>query len=125
MMAQSIGLFAGFPFIFLTGWTLSVPVLVLAMTCFGFFKGLYDANIWASLYDVVPVERRATAQGVMNCLGWLGGSAAPIAVAAASNRFGMGPSISAGSVVYLATGILLVAGIARFMRGPAPATSAV
>jgi MFS family permease len=124
MMAQSFGLFLGFPFIFLTGWTLSVPVLVLAMTCFGFFKGLYDANIWASLYDVVPVERRATAQGFMNCLGWLGGSAAPIAVAAASARFGMSASISAGSLVYLLTGIVLVFGIARFMRGRAPATSA-
>jgi hypothetical protein len=60
----------------------------------------------------------------MNCLGWLGGSAAPIAVAAASARFGMSASISAGSLVYLLTGILLVFGIARFMRGPAPATSA-
>jgi MFS family permease len=117
MMTQSIGLFLGFPFIFLTGWTLSIPVLVLAMTCFGFSKGLYDANIWASLYDVVPVERRATAQGLMNCLGWLGGSAAPIAVAAAAQRWGMGPAISAGSAVYLLTGILLAAGIARFMRG--------
>jgi MFS family permease len=124
MMTQSLGLFLGFPFIFLAGWTLSAPVLVLALTLFGFFKGLYDANIWASLYDVVPVERRATAQGVMNCLGWLGGSAAPIAVAAASARWGMGPSISAGSAVYLLTGLLLAAGIARFMRGPAPATSA-
>jgi MFS family permease len=124
MMAQSIGLFAGFPFIFLTGWTLSVPVLVLAMTCFGFFKGLYDANIWASLYDVVPVERRATAQGLMNCLGWLGGAAAPLAVAAASERIGMSASISAGSVVYLLMGVLLAFGIARFMRGRPPATSA-
>jgi MFS family permease len=116
MMAQSIGLFLGFPFIFLTGWTLSAPVLVLALTCFGFFKGLYDANIWASLYDVVPVERRATAQGLMNCLGWLGGSAAPVAVAAASTRWGMGPAISAGSAIYLLAGILLVAGIARYQR---------
>jgi sugar phosphate permease len=124
MMAQSFGLILGFPFIFLTGWTLSVPVLVVAMACFGFFKGLYDANIWASLYDVVPVERRATAQGFMNCLGWLGGSAAPIAIAAASARFGMSASISAGSLVYLLTGILLVFGIVRYMRGRAPATSA-
>lgn len=124
MMAQSFGLFLGFPFIFLAGWTLSVPVLVAALACFGFFKGLYDANIWASLYDVVPLARRATAQGLMNCLGWLGGSAAPIAIAAAAERFGMGPSISAGSAIYLLTGLLLVFGIARFMRGRAPSTSA-
>ncbi|MBI4877492.1 MAG: MFS transporter [Acidobacteria bacterium] len=124
MMAQSVGLFLGFPFIVLAGWTLSVPVLVVALACFGFFKGLYDANIWASLYDVVPVERRATAQGLMNCLAWLGGSAAPIAVAAASQRYGMSASISASSICYLLTGVLLVWGIARFMRGRVPATSA-
>ncbi|MGH9660441.1 MAG: MFS transporter, partial [Bryobacteraceae bacterium] len=51
MMAQAAGLLAGVPFIFLTGWTLSVPVLILAMCGFGYFKGFYDANIWASLYD--------------------------------------------------------------------------
>jgi MFS family permease len=60
MITQAIGLLAGVPFIFVTGWTLSVPVLILAMAGFGYFKGLYDANIWASLHDVVPADRRAT-----------------------------------------------------------------
>ncbi len=58
MMAQSLGLFAGVPFIFLTGWTLSIPVLVLAMIGFGYFKGMYDANIRASLHDVVKDDSR-------------------------------------------------------------------
>jgi MFS family permease len=57
MRVQGLGLLAGVPFLFLTGWTALVPVLVLAMVGFGFFKGMYDANIWASLYDVVPPER--------------------------------------------------------------------
>ena len=60
MMTQAIGLLAGVPFIFITGWTLSVPMLVLALAGFGYFKGLYDANIWASLHDVVPARLRAT-----------------------------------------------------------------
>ena len=59
MTTQAIGLMAGVPFIFITGWTLSVPVLVLALAGFGYFKGLYDANIWASLHDVVPARLRA------------------------------------------------------------------
>ncbi len=117
MMAQTVGLFAGVPFIFLTGWTLSVPVLILAMTGFGYFKGFYDANIWSSLYDVVPVERRATALGVMNSIGWLGGGLAPVAVAAASERYGMSASISANSVLYLLVGLLMVFGISRYMTG--------
>ena len=116
MIAQAIGLLAAVPFIFVTGWTLSVPVLILAMAGFGYFKGLYDANIWASLHDVVSVERRATAVGLMNAVGWVGGGFAPVAIALTSARWGMSASISAGSLVYLAVGLLLVFGTTRFMR---------
>lgn len=118
-LTQAIGLFLGVPFLFLTGWTLSVPVFVLAMTGFGFFKGLYDANIWASLHDVVPPERRATAVGVMNSIGWLGGGVAPIAIAAAPSRYGMSACLSATSAIYALFGVLLLLGIARFMRNKA------
>jgi MFS family permease len=117
MMAQSIGLFAGVPFIFLTGWTISVPVLIFAMIGFGFFKGIYDANIWASLYDVVETKHRATALGLMNSIGWLGAGVAPVAIAVASRQFAMGACISANSVIYLCFGCLLIYGvISRFPR---------
>jgi MFS family permease len=119
MITQGIGLLCGVPFIFLTGWTQSVPVLVLAMMGFGYFKGLYDANIWASLYDVVRPAYRASALGLMNSIAWLGGGAAPIVIAAASERYGMSASISANSMVYLLFGSLLFLGIRRYMRGPA------
>jgi MFS family permease len=115
MITQAIGLFAGIPFIFLTGWTTTVWAVVLAMTGFGLFKGFYDANIWASLYDVVPLERRATALGLMNSIGWLGGGLAPVAIAAMSDRYGMSASISAISGVYLLVGLLMVVGIRAFM----------
>jgi MFS family permease len=116
MMTQALGLLCGVPFIFLTGWTLAVPVLVLAMAGFGFFKGMYDGNIWASLYDVVTPERRATAVGVMNAVGWLGGSTAPIAIAAASQQYGMSACLSANSAIYLFFGLLLCFGVAKFMQ---------
>jgi MFS family permease len=116
MRTQAIGLMAGVPFIFITGWTLSVPILVLALAGFGYFKGLYDANIWASLHDVVPARVRATAVGVMNAAGWVGGGFAPIAIALASERYGMSAAISASSVVYLLVGSLLLFGTARYMR---------
>ena len=122
MRTQSLGLILGVPFIFLTGWTMSVPVLILAMCGFGFFKGMYDANIWASLHDVVPAARRASAVGFMNAIGWLGGGVAPVAIAAASERYGMGACLSATSLVYLAFGLLLAWGIRRFL--PKPSTQA-
>ena len=115
MLTQAIGLTLGVPFIFLAGWTLSVPVVIVALTGFGYFKGLYDANIWASLHDVVPPERRASAVGFMNSLGWIGGGVAPVAIAAASERFGMSACISANSVIYLLVAALLFYGIRRYM----------
>jgi MFS family permease len=117
MMTQAIGLFCGVPFIFLTGWTLSVPVLILAMAGFGYFKGLYDANIFASLHDVVRPEHRATAVGVMNSIGYVGGGIAPVAIAAAAGRYGMSASISANSLVYLAVALLMVVGVRRYING--------
>jgi MFS family permease len=116
MWTQAVGLFAGVPFLLLTGWTFSVTVFVFATMGFGFFKGMYDANIWASLHDVVPPGRRATAVGVMNSIGWLGGGVAPVAMAAASGVWGMGMCLSATSAVYAVAGVLLVTGASRWMR---------
>lgn len=118
MMAQSIGLIMGVPFIFLAGWTLSIPILILALIGFGYFKGLYDANIWASLHDVVKPKNRATAVGFMNSIGWFGGGIAPIAIAYASTKYGMSASISATSALYLVFGLLLIFGIRKFMKKP-------
>lgn len=116
MMTQSIGLLMGVPFIFLAGWTLSIPILILALIGFGYFKGLYDANIWASLHDVVKPKNRATAVGFMNSIGWFGGGIAPIAIAYASTKYGMSASISTTSVLYLVFGLLLIFGIRKFMQ---------
>ena len=64
----------------------------------------------------MPVRVRATAVGVMNSAGWIGGGFAPIAIAMASERYGMSAAISASSIVYLLVGALLLFGTARFMR---------
>jgi predicted MFS family arabinose efflux permease len=121
MLTQALGLLIGVPFVFLTGWTLSIPVLILAMAGFGFFKGCYDANIWASLHDVVRPRLRATALGCMNSIGWLGGGLAPVAIAAASQRFGMSACLSASSAIYLVLAFTMLWGVWRFMpRPPAP-----
>jgi MFS family permease len=114
-MIQAAGLLFGVPFIFLTGQAVSMVALIVGMIGFGFFKGMYDANIWASLYDVVPVERRGVAAGTMNSLGWLGGGVAPIAIAVASRRFGLSACISATSLIYLGLSIALLL-LARNMR---------
>lgn len=117
LLTQSFGLLCGVPFLFLTGWTTSVPFLILAMVGFGYFKGLYDANIFAGLYDVVPIARRGAAAGVLNSLGWLGAGFAPISIALAAPRYGMSACISATAGIYLFIGLLLFWG-ARHVKSP-------
>lgn len=120
-LAQAIGLLFGAPFLFLTGWTFSIPVLVFAMIGFGYFKGLYDANIIAGIYDVVAVQNRGTAAGIANSLGWLGGGLAPVIIAVGSAKFGMSACMSATAAIYLIIGLLTLLASRRLrrMRGPA------
>lgn len=108
ILAQAFGLLCGVPFLFLTGWSASVALLIGAMIGFGYFKGIYDANIFASLYDVVPVERRGASAGILNSMGWLGGGFAPVLIAIGASRYGMSASISATAVIYLMVGLLMV-----------------
>jgi MFS family permease len=129
MTVQATGLLVGAPLIFLIGWATSFPAVLVAMCGLGFFKGLYDASLWAGLFDVVRPERRATAQGLMNSVGWLGAGTAPVIIGAASEQYGMSACVSATSVVYLLSGTLLLFGITLLPRSapdtdessPAPA----
>jgi MFS family permease len=118
MLTQALGLFLGIPFLFFTGWAASVPAVVLGMIGFGYCKGIYDANIFASLYDLVAVKQRGIAAGMLNSLGWLGGGFAPIVIALAAARYGMGPSISGTAAVYLISGLLMLLAAQRTILVP-------
>jgi MFS family permease len=103
---QSLGLFLASPFVFLTGWSTSTPMLIGALIGAGMCKGLYDANIFASLYDVIGPEDRGTAAGLMNTVGWTGASLAPATVGIASERLGLGLAIASTAAVYVLGGLL-------------------
>lgn len=117
MVVQATGVILGAPFVVLCGQTQSVAWLVVALIAWGFFKGLYDANIFASVYDVVRPEVRGTAAGFMNAIGWLGGGGtAPIVIGYIAQRSSLSAAISAAAIVYLLAGALLILGITLFVR---------
>ena len=102
---QALGLLAGAPFILAVGWAGTVPIAVVALAGVGLCKGVYDANIFATLYDVVRPELRGTAAGLMNTVGWTGGAVAPYLVGRMSERYGLGLAIASTAAVYLAAGL--------------------
>ena len=94
LMVQAIGVFAGAPFVVLCGLTQSVTWLIVALAGWGFFKGIYDANIFASPFDVVPPEARGTMAGLMNCVGWLGGGGPRLSSWAIAQQTSLGFAIA-------------------------------
>ena len=109
MMVQAIGVLAGAPFVVLCGATRSVTWLIVALAAWGLCKGLYDANIFASMFDVVRPEARGTAAGFMNMVGWLGGGgSAPIVIGYIAQRTNLSLAISLAAGVYVFGAILLL-----------------
>ena len=117
MLVQAVGVLAGAPFVVLCGATQSVGWLIVALTAWGLCKGLYDANIFASMFDVIRPEARGTAAGFMNMVGWLGGGGtAPVIIAWVASRSSLSFAISVAAVVYVIAGLLLLGGILFFIR---------
>lgn len=118
MLIQAIGVFCGAPFVYWCGVTLSIPWLFVALTAWGFSKGLYDANIFASVFDVVRPEYRGSVAGLMNLVGWLGGGAsAPLVVGYLAESHGLGWAISSTAIIYVVSGgLLLLAGLVFVRR---------
>jgi MFS family permease len=123
ILTQAAGLLAGASFVFLVGTTADVTTLLIAMTCFGFCKGFYDSNIFASLYDVVEPRARATAAGIMNSIGWGGGSLGPFFLGWFA-RHGSGKTEMANmseamgwcGAVYLVGAVILITAILLFAK---------
>lgn len=127
MLTQALGLLVGAAFVFLVGTTSETAVVLAAMSLFGFCKGIYDANIFASLFDFVEPRARATAAGLMNMVGWGGGALGPLAVGwmatygpQANAIDNMSQAIAWSATVYLACVVLLLAAVFLVSRTVTP-----
>jgi len=125
VLVQAAGVLCGAPFVAWCGLTRSVVWLIVALTLWGFSKGMYDANIFASLFDVVRPEARGTAAGFLNSIGWLGGGgSAPLVIGLIAKDRGLSAGITAASVVYLMACALLLAAALFFIQKDSERTMA-
>ncbi len=115
-LIQLIGLLGGAPFIFLLGWSDSTPVVYASLGLFGLFRGLYDSNLFASLYEVVPPESRATATGMMLCVPWIGAGMAPLVVGWLTRHITLGAALASTAVFYVLAGLLILAACLFWFR---------
>lgn len=114
---EFIGLFLGAPFIFLMGITGNFWLCCLGLAGFGFFRGIYDSNLYAVLFDVIEPRFRSSAVGIMLAVVFFVGAFAPVALGWAKTTIGLSTGLSALSAAYVVGGlILLIARKTTFVR---------
>ena len=117
ILVQSIGIFLEAPFVMLSALTHSMAWLIAGLLLWGIFKGWYEANIFASVFDVVRPEARGATVGAMNVMGWLfDGGTAPLVVGYLANRIGLSNAIAVTSLSYIVASILLSIAAFGFSR---------
>jgi MFS family permease len=117
ILVQAIGIFLEAPFVMLSALTHSMAWLIAGLLLWGIFKGWYEANIFASVFDVVRPEARGATTGAMNLMGWLfGGGTAPLVVGFLANRIGLSNAIALTSLSYVGASILLSVAAFAFSR---------
>ncbi len=115
ILVQAIGIFFEAPFAILCALTHSMNLLVASLLLWGIFKGFYEANIFASVFDVIRPEARGTATGFMNMMGWLaGGGSAPVVVGVLADRLGLSDAIAITASAYVIASLLLLLAALKF-----------
>jgi len=104
---QIWALLLGAPFIFLMGSGASLPVVYVALSIFGLFRGMYDSNIYASLFSVVDERIRASVSSAMIMCAYIIGSLAPTVLAHFKSEVGLTNGLSSLSLFYVLGGILI------------------
>jgi len=119
-------LLLGIPSLYFMGASDNLTVVYLALGGFGFCRGLFDSNIYASLFDVVPRRYHASAAGLMVAFSFLIGSLAPLILGAMKQGGDLGAGLSGLAWAYLVGGSALLFAAYRFfpreyIRQEAPA----
>ena len=86
---QILALFCGAPMLLWIGLSQSFVTLLVAASAYGVFRGFFEVNTHASLFDVVPPQYRSTAVGLLNMIAFFFGGLSGVAMGALSQKFGV------------------------------------
>ena len=110
METNIAGLAIAVPFI---AWMAYAPSLVpccVAMALFGVFRGVYDSNLMASLFDIIPQRYHASGAGLMLSCAFVFGSTSPVVLGALKDRFSSTAALASLAAFYLlGAGVIAIA----------------
>ena len=116
MQTEFWGLLLGAPFIYWMGATENLILVYVALAGFGFFRGIYDSNLVASLFDVIEPKYRSTATGLMFAIAFVLGSFSPWILAILEKQYegDFGPGLSMLAWVYVGSALLVLISMVLF-----------
>ena len=86
---QAVALLCGAPMLVWIGLAPSFAGLLVAASAYGVFRGIFEVNTHASLFDVVAPEHRSTAVGLLNMIAFFFGGLSGVAMGALSQKWGV------------------------------------
>jgi len=107
-------LLLGIPALYFMGASNKITVVYVALAGFGFCRGLFDSNIYASLFDVVPRKLHASAAGLMVAFSFFIGSLAPVVLGTIKQAGDLGAGLSGLAWAFLVGGTALLFAAYRF-----------
>jgi MFS family permease len=116
LLLQSIALLCGAPFIYFIGMADTLTVTYIALFLFGIFRGAYDSNIFASLFEVVHPAIRSSASGLMLMCAFLVGAFAPYILGSLKPTLGLSAGLSWLWVSYFLGGLFLMAAVVFYFK---------
>jgi len=105
---QVFGFIFGAPFIYFMATSASIRIVNLSLFGFGLFKGMYDSNMFASLYEVIEEKYRAAATSFMLMIGFIVGSVSPYLLGVMEPRLGLSNGLAMMSIVYFLSSIPVI-----------------
>jgi MFS family permease len=106
------------PSIWMSGYAASPPLVYLALGLFGLTRGVYDANLFAAIFDYVPNRLRATVTSWIVAAAYFVGAIAPTAMGALKQHYGIQAGMDMLACVAAASGgVFLVTLLATRSRG--------
>ena len=89
LLLQTMAMACGAPMLVWFGFAPTFVSAVAATMAYGVFRGLYETNTHASIFDVVHPAHRSSVVGLLNMIAFLTGSLSPLMIGALSDRMGM------------------------------------
>ena len=109
METNIAGLALAVPFIVWMAYAPSLWVCGVAMAVFGVFRGVYDSNLMASLFDIIPPRYHASGAGIMLSCAFVFGSTSPVVLGILKDRFSSTVGLASLAGFYLAGAAIIFA----------------